>query len=1250
MKWITIEQLDIWAQTLQARADLPELVADLIRASAPAISDIRFPSGGKGQVRGFDGWLEAVGVPPHVPDGRSVWEFGVSGATGTKLTADYDKRTTEVPAEDRKDLTLVLVTPFTWDDPKVKVVDWVDAKRARKDWKDVRLLEGPHLIHWLEDRPSVAARWARKIGARPADVRSTDQYWDEYVLRFQEPLSEDILLCGREKSAEVVIDRFMGGSGAVSFVADSPEEVVAFAVAAIRKAEPAKRYYLEARTLIVDTEAAGRALWDEQQGVFLPRGQAMSTIPMLASRGPTLKAGSFDRPNQDAEILERPSAHVLADAFEKMGLEPDKAARVARDCGRSITVLERTFPGEGHVEPPRWRDEGTKLLAPLLAIGWDARHDNDRAILAALGNRAYEDIESDLRPLLRTEDPPLEQNGSVWRLRAPVDAFVHIAHRLGSVDLDRFRAAAIKVLSVVEADPKPGDYRRLDEERQETYSEWLRNGLSTTILQIAVLSKPAGLSLNGVPPQDWVNDLVQALNLDQGHRLLASLRNQLTYLMEAAPVPLLGALERLLEGDKIAPLFEEVEGPLSPSSRHTGLLWALEMLAWDPAYLVRVCDILARLALVDPGGRLTNRPTNSLREILVPWSPNTYASDALRHAALETVERRSADLSWSVSLALLPRDHDVSTPTPKPRFREAGQEQAVTPTYESLSVFYTELARRVLRLAQGHARRTAELVPHLERFGGAPWDEAIAQINDFMAHTPAEERREVWDALVELRDRHRRFASAEWAMKVEHLAQIEALVDAYMPADATARFGDLFDDWFPSIGGAADPDEAAILEARRAAVREILVQPNAAEHLVDLAARSKLPWSVGQAAAYEIDDLDVLAQLLSVALRDPTTERVGFAASASSTARKRHPDAWAARLKKLIEDVTLSPERSAQLILSWPEADDTWDFVESLGPEVDRQFWTRKRAFRLDPGGADLFRTVRKYVEVGRPGAALDAAGGRLQELTPAIVLRLLDAHIDEIVSGGGDGADAPMAHYRLEQIFGFLDGIGELSLEEVAARELRIFPLLSHAKRPLALHALMAKSGAFYAEVLALVYPPKAKSDTGEAETGERQARAKAGFRLLYDFKRSPGISSDPPMMDKDEVLTWVADVRAANTEAERAALYDVYIGRALAHAPLDPDGAWPHRALRDALEVLAAHDIERGVATERFNMRGVFMKAMYEGGSQERKLAADYREWRDRAVAWPRTAALLEDIASRWDANAEDADLRARQDLMRD
>jgi len=1250
MKWIKIDQLDLWASTLEARTDLPELVADLIRASAGTISDIRFPSGGKGQVRGFDGWLDAAGVPPFVPDGKSVWEFGVSGATGAKLTNDYQKRTAGVPESDRADLTLVLVTPFTWDDPKVKVVDWVKTKKANMDWKDVRLLEGPHLINWLEDRPSVAARWARKIGAQPADVRSTDEYWEEYVTRFETPISEGVVLCGRERKAEKLIEGLMRPYGPVHFVADSPEEVVAFAVAAIRTADPSIRKYLEARTLVVDTEAAGRMLRAGNSGVFLPRGQGMASIGLLASKGPTLKAASYDRPDQGAEILDRPSTHDLAKAFEELGLEPNAAAKVARDCGRSITVLARTFPGAGHAATPGWQAAGDKLIAPLLAVGWDTLHDKDRDILAVLGGQSYDDIERDLRPFLRTEDPPIEQNGSVWRLRAPVDAFVNVAHRLGSIDLERFRIAAIKILSEVEPDPKPEDYIRTHESRQTRYSDWLRDGVATTILHISALSKAGGLTLNGLPPQAWVDDLVGSLNLDQDHRLLASLRNQLTYLMEAAPSPLLVALERLLEGDKIAPIFDEVDGPIFPYSRHTGLLWALEMLAWDPKHLVRVCDILARFALIDPGGRMTNRPINSLREILIPWSPNTFASDALRFAALEAIERRSSAIAWTVCLSILPRDHDISSPTAKPRFGDAGQDSAVEPTFESLAAFYTSLARKVLNLARGHASRMVELVPVLEQLGGEPWEEAILQLSTFMSDAAPEDSRPLWDALAQLRDRHRRFASAEWAMPGNYLKQIEALVEEFAPPDATARFGDLFDDWFPSILGAIDPDDAVILAARRQAAREILAKSDADEFLIGLASRSKLPWSIGQAAAYEIDELDILAKLIALALREPTDSRVEFAGAVSSIARLRFPDAWPARLKALIVEEKFPPEQAIKLVFPWPESDATWDFVESLGPETDRAFWKTKRAFRLDPGAADLIRTARKYVEAGRPGAALDAASVRLAELTTPIVLQLLDAYIGEIVNMGGEDMSGVMNRYKLEQTFKFLDATGELSLEEIASREFRVFPLLYRGQRPLSLHALMAKSGSFFGEVLALVYPPEADSELSSEEKLTRQRHAQAGFKMLHDFKQSPGMTGNPPTLDKNAVLAWVAEVRAANPNPERKVLCDIYVGQALANAPIDPDGGWPHRALRDAIEDLAAGDIERGMATQRYNMRGVFMKSVYEGGDQERAIAAEYRKWRDLAAPWPRASALLESIATRWDGSAEDSDTRARQDMMRD
>lgn len=67
MKWIKALNLQQWADSIPAKVIFPALIADLIRATANSITEIRFPNGDKGQVRGYDGVLKAEGVAPYVP-------------------------------------------------------------------------------------------------------------------------------------------------------------------------------------------------------------------------------------------------------------------------------------------------------------------------------------------------------------------------------------------------------------------------------------------------------------------------------------------------------------------------------------------------------------------------------------------------------------------------------------------------------------------------------------------------------------------------------------------------------------------------------------------------------------------------------------------------------------------------------------------------------------------------------------------------------------------------------------------------------------------------------------------------------------------------------------------------------------------------------------------------------------------------------------------------------------------------------
>lgn len=94
MRWISAQDLERWAnETTASRADVAELVGDLIRASATETAYYRFPKRDSAQLPGFDGRLNARGLPPYVPDGDSIWEFGTEKDYLDKVNRDYASRT-----------------------------------------------------------------------------------------------------------------------------------------------------------------------------------------------------------------------------------------------------------------------------------------------------------------------------------------------------------------------------------------------------------------------------------------------------------------------------------------------------------------------------------------------------------------------------------------------------------------------------------------------------------------------------------------------------------------------------------------------------------------------------------------------------------------------------------------------------------------------------------------------------------------------------------------------------------------------------------------------------------------------------------------------------------------------------------------------------------------------------------------------------------------------------------------------------
>lgn len=1250
MKWITALNLEQWADTLQARTAFPGLVADLIRASATKISSIRFPNGDKGQVRGFDGELEAEGVAPYVPEETSIWEFGVTEGAAAKANGDYDKRTAQVDEAKRKDATFVFVSPRTWDNPKEKLADWVDAKRKRGEWKDVLYIDGSMVEDWLALCPAVAARYARNmLTTLPATgVRSTDEFWNEFSSRFAPALVEQVVLAGRQSQADTLIQQLNEGVSRLPYAADSPDEVIAFAVAAIRCAEPSVRLFLETKTLIVDTEEAARQLAGRSGQVFLPRGQARNLAGLLAQYGPTVVSAGADEKRSNHVLLNRPHSSDLAKAFVRMGITEQEGYDIARRCGRSLAVLARQRPS-GTANQPEWIGSGEILLPALLAGAWLSSTKPDQAVLCSLGQTDdYENVEGPLRKLAKLQDPPVDRVGDVWAMRASVDAFVHLGHLIGPRHLEQFAAAATAVFSRTVVPPKADEVYKPASERAETHSRWLRDGMMNTLLHMAVLHEQADFAVTGSTPEEYVNSIVRKLpGLSKDHRLLASLQDQLALLAEAAPIPFLEALECLLEGDAsaIRAIFEEHKEFISSHSYHYGVLWALEVVAWDPKLLLRAAMCLARLAAIDPGGSVSNRPINSLRSIFLTWAPNTAARVKQRMGVLTHVISAVPAIAWQLLEKLLPKSYDSSSPTQKPVFREYDEGEPEVLTYGLLWESQSTVIDLALSLAGSDMTRWEALIGSVSQFPEQAFVSTVKALDEVLGSVDDEVRFKIWDLLRKEVSRNKTYAESDWALRAEALGQLEALVVKYAPTEPVRLASWLFDDWVPDVPGKADGSDdptEAIDSARAEAIRDVFASAGTAG-LIELASKVKLP----QHVAFSVRTLQLpneqLFEVLCLALNAGTSLNV-VAGVVLAEGVIRFGGEWKGAVRTKLLDSNCEPSRISNLLMTLDDSMQTWEYVCSFGPDVEESYWCGKHSYFVHGDVGELLFAIQRYTAHGRALAALDASSRRLGDVPTEILMGLLKESIAEINSK--KSANGTMTLYNIERTFDELRKRPDVPPESVAKLEFAYLPVFSIRKKPLTLHRLLVEQPNLFVEAICSVFKP-AHGEPQDLGEGAEQL-AVAAYELLEGLRVLPGQTDNE--IDEKKLIAWCIEVREIAEKMDRVKITDQRIGHLLAHAPASSvDSVWPHEAVRSAIDMLKSDEIERGLAIERFNMRGVYSKSIGEGGDQERELARQSRTWAEAMPSFPRTAAMLMRISDSWDNQAKQADLSAAKESLR-
>ena len=84
MGWTKALHFKQWADTQEARHQLPLLIRKLVRAISPDATFVNFSAHEQVQRPGFDGFVEESTGNQFVPAGKSGWEMGVNAQVPTK--------------------------------------------------------------------------------------------------------------------------------------------------------------------------------------------------------------------------------------------------------------------------------------------------------------------------------------------------------------------------------------------------------------------------------------------------------------------------------------------------------------------------------------------------------------------------------------------------------------------------------------------------------------------------------------------------------------------------------------------------------------------------------------------------------------------------------------------------------------------------------------------------------------------------------------------------------------------------------------------------------------------------------------------------------------------------------------------------------------------------------------------------------------------------------------------------------------
>ena len=1174
-----------------------------------------------------------------LPTGKSVWEFSVRKDFKKKANEDYEKRSNEAEI-DKSNITYVQATFYKWN--KDEKSHWESERQADRIWKNVLILDQDDFKSLINFSQNAQLLFYEQIKKPIKGLYSVSEYWNmKYSNIAGIKIDPTLHLTSRSKCLEELkIFLANEGRGNFKFVSNdiTQNDAIAFLLAYFIKNPPNK---------IIWVANDYSKLEDLGRGNF--NGLVIYTGDIDSSNTSLIRNSNFNviiprfstEETPNSIHLNRIHKNDFKEKLYSLGYNEAESQRLLTISNGSISCLSCFLEKDFGTSKINCTIPQEDILPIFLTGRFDGNNENDAQFIENISEKKYKEIERIAIEAEQQEAPFVRGAGRKIISTNKVEALFYLAPYITSNSLGLFLNSFPNVY--LDFDPKwelNADKRYLAPIYGKTtkYSNDIKRGIAETLVFVTTFHErlKEGKQVSAIIKYK-IRNIFE--HLDSWQKW-ASIDDYLPLLSEAASDEFLDSMETFVQGSPeiFKQLLADEESTYFPDEcKFCGLLWALEALGHHKNYFLRVVEILFKLSLLDGGEKWKNRPINSLKEMFVFWNPQTPFNPTQRIEILKLMQNRYTEMAnHLIKNAIILR---TTTENKLPYIAEF--DPIYRDSNEERTLYYNELANLLFKSFIAAPNQFITYYKDLGAHRALQFN--LLKIFDRMDKGKLEEKYkyDIWALLRETLFYFQQFEdSPNWKISKEEEALLEKLYNELTPSDEILSISWMFD-FSPHILNAPKQNDFSLRDEyyeknRQAALTSFFTNDN----------KSKLPLliksvpsiqvlanSIARSQHYSkienriIDLLEEEDQILN-----DFAQRFVYV----SYCLKRN------FYKKYIESKNLS-DKIILKILSSIEFDNYTKYIlPRLSRHIQDNYWKEIKEFTFSINSEFKEEIVLGLLSVGRIRETIFTSYISPETLSLDIYIKVLKAPAQK------DYKD--ITTQNCNQIVSILGKIykhpqiNTVNINDIVNIEISYLPLFKEAYngiKPIFLYKNIQTNPSAYLDLIKAAY----KDDN--MNSGDKdEALIDMASNILYDIDFIPGYSYATRTFESTEFTKWT---KLLFTLAKSQAYLKgtiCAVSRILAKVPIDEDGIWPHKALRNIIELEKNPELEEQIAIEKMNQRGATVRAINAGGKIEKEIASKIRsDIQTISNIYPRTARMLTIIEHDYENHADRLDLDVKE-----